>query len=363
MVKLLELPAPLASYRSYGVFSDFAGLSPRQTHTYQVADLAAGADIAATVIFSPTRRVYVHSVVITPDGTAAGIDDSNTSVWLVTDGSNTMVSKTYNTTNTHPADNVQTSLGTIAYNVIEAGGRVELTLTNGAAANTVATVLTITYSDYEAFPNSDWSIVATDDGSASISDGVKGVCALTPSDGTAGDNDEIYLFSAKELFKNAVDKPIVAECQIQFTEANTDDANVAFGIKDAVAANTIVDDGAGMATSFEGACIYKVDGGTAWKCVTSKSTTQTVNTSTTTAGGSAYQKLRVEIIPQSNSIAFVHFFVDDMQLVDSTTLKTIEHQLDFSSSPTEMAVFVGIKNGGANAETLNVDYLGAFQNR
>lgn len=364
MTKLLDLPAEIAQKRQYkGCFSDFTGLPPRQTHTYLVANLDAGVDQAATVIFSPTRRVYVHDVSITPDGTAAGIDDSNTSVWIVTDGTNTMVTKTYNTSVTHPADNAQTSLGTVAYNVIEAGGRVEFTLTNGATANTVATVLTITYSDLESYPTPEFKVVATDDGSATVSDAVDGVLAMTASDGTAGDNDEIYLVSAKELFKHAVDKPMFLEARIQYSEAATSAANVAVGFMNAVGADAIVDNGAGMSTNFEGACIYKVDGGTVWKCVSSKGTAQTVSTSTSTAGGSSDQTLTIEVMPQAGSIAEVTFWLDGVQLQDSTTLRPIKHRIDFSSSPTEMNAFVGLKHGSTTAETLNVKAFGAWQLR
>lgn len=364
MTKLLDLPVWVEQRRQYSLFSDFTGQPPRQTHTYTLADINADADLAEVGIFSPGRRVYVHGVTITPLGSSAGIDDSNTSVWTVKDdGGNTMVTKTYNTTITHPAANTQESLGTVAYNVIEAAGLVTLTVTNGTNANTVATLVTLTYSDYNAFPSGDWNVVATDDGSASVTSGVDGSLALTPSDGTAGNNDEVYLVSAAPLFKMLNNQPILVETRLQFTEANTDDANVAFGLSSSVSANCIVDDGAGLLTNFNGAAIYKVDGGTVWKCVSSISTTQTISTSTTTAGGASDQILRLEFQPVAGSICEVSFFVNDKQLIDSTTLRPIKHRVDYTTSPLTMYLFAGVKNGGTNAETLNLRYAGGAQLR
>ena len=66
--------------------------------------------------------------------------------------------------------------------------------------------------------------------------------------------------------------------------------------------------------SFSGAVIYKVDGGTVWKFVTSIGTTNTVSTSVTTAGGSAYQRLAIKIVPNSSTTALAYPIVDGKQL-------------------------------------------------
>src|SRR5688572_5665980 len=87
-----------------------------------------------------------------------------------------------------------------------------------------------------------WTTVATDSGTVSVADGKNGVLALVASDGTVADNDESYVKSTAELFLVAANKPIVGQALVQFTEANTDDANVAFGFQNAVGANSILDD-------------------------------------------------------------------------------------------------------------------------
>ena len=205
-----------------------------------------------------------------------------------------------------------------------------------------------------------WTSLAADTtATVTVSDGAKGVLAIY-TDGT--DNNEAAVKTTKEVFLIAANKPIIGEAKLQYTEANTDDANIAFGFADAIGANLLVDNGAGPKTSFSGALIYKVDGGTVWKCVSSLSTTQTISTSATTAGGSAYQTLRIEIRPVTSTIAEVSFFVDGVQLKDSTTNKPIKHSLTYTSA-TEMQVGAYAKAGGANAETLNVDYIYAAQLR
>ena len=213
--------------------------------------------------------------------------------------------------------------------------------------------------------SADWVTTLTDSGTASVGDAVGGVIALVPSDGTVADNDEAYVESANEVFKFAGDKPLLFEARVQFTEANVDDANVLVGVLDAVGANSLQDNGAGPPSSYSGAVFFKVDGGTVWQTETSNSTTQTTNellsTNTNnlakksvTAGGASYQVLRIEYMPYSSTNAYVSFFVDGVLCA--------QHDYIFTSA-TEMQIGIGVKNGGANNETLNVDYVVCTQER
>lgn len=213
--------------------------------------------------------------------------------------------------------------------------------------------------------SADWVTTLTDSGTASVGDAVGGVIALVPSDGTVADNDEAYIESANEVFKFAADKPLLFEARVQFAEANVDDANVLVGVLDAVGANSLQDNGAGPPSSYSGAVFFKVDGGTVWQTETSNSTTQTTNellsTNTNnlakksvTAGGSSYQVLRIEYMPYSSTNAYVSFFVDGVLCC--------QHDYIFTSA-TEMQIGIGVKNGGANNETLNVDYVVCTQER
>lgn len=204
--------------------------------------------------------------------------------------------------------------------------------------------------------------VKTGDASSTntVGDAVGGILAITP--GAATDNDECYVESPNETFLFADNKPLIFEARVQFTEANTDDANIFVGVVDAVAANLLVDNGAGPKTTASGAAFYKVDGGTVWRCWTSKSTTQTINTTGVTAGGASYQTLRIEVQDFSSTECEVTFFIDGVQCRDATTNDPIVHRITMASA-TEMQIGLGVKNGDTNIETLNVDYVAAYQLR
>lgn len=346
MSKLLNYTEDvMLASRQHGFTDDFKSITPRQLYSYRYAGGAAGADLAATVIMAVPHAIVIHGVSITPDGSAAGVDGSNTSAWTVTDGTNTIVTKTYTTD--FPADNTEDSLGTIAFRAIAAGGRVELAVTNGTTADLTDVLVTIAYTPLAGLPNDNWVATLSDDGNVSISDAVGGICAITPSDSTAGDNDEAYIGTAKEFIKFASDKPFFAEALIQFSEANTDDANVIFGLCDAVGANTLQDNGGGPPASYSGAVIFKADGGTVWQAESSLATAQVTTVTTTTAGGSSYQRLGIEFLPLTSTLADVIFYVDGVAVA--------KHSLTYTSA-TEMQLVLGVKNGGTNAETLNVDY-------
>lgn len=220
------------------------------------------------------------------------------------------------------------------------------------------------FHDFRYFTSSEeFTSVISDSGSATVSDGgIGGILVLSPSDGTVADNDETYVRSTTEYFKFANDKPLMGECRLQFAEAATNAANVFFGFADAISANTLVDNGGGLKTSFSGACIYKVDGATTWRCVSSNGSTQTISTSSVTAGGSAYQTLRVEVHEDTSTACIVRFFVNGNPLVDSTSGREIVHRVLYASA-TDMHVGAGVKNGSTTMETLNIDYIAAYQLR
>lgn len=224
-----------------------------------------------------------------------------------------------------------------------------------------ATKIHLAYGFVDDFDKEDtarWTTTATDSGTSTQTAAAGGTIILAPSDGTVADNDEIYLLSS-EFLLHAASKPIVVEARLKFTEANTDDANVAFGFMNAVAANSILDDGAGPAASYYGAVFYKVDGGTVWLCENSLGATQKTTTTSTTASGGSYQILRIEWRPYGDgtnvSKGDYVFYVDGVEVA--------KHKDQGLGTPTEMSVFVGAKNGGANNESIVIDYISAFQAR
>lgn len=210
-----------------------------------------------------------------------------------------------------------------------------------------------------------WTVTASNSGSAVGTDAVGGVLAINPSDGTVANNDETYVHQTWETFKFAAGKPLVAEALIKFVEGNTDDANIIFGLKDAWAADSILDDGGGPAASYSGAVFFKVDGGTLWNVEHSLSTTQNTVQLTAansldgvakTAGGAAYQRLRIEANPLQSGVMDLAFYIDDILVAKFKDLSY--------ASATEMEVGFGIKNGAdTTVEQLLVDYCYAYQTR
>jgi hypothetical protein len=217
-----------------------------------------------------------------------------------------------------------------------------------------------------------WSTVVVDSGTsvAIDADGVGGVVTLTTG-GT--DNNEAYLYSA-ELFKIANNKTLYGVFRLQYAEANTDDANVAFGFMDAVGANSILDDGAGPKASFDGVCIYKVDGGTRWNVRVSRGASDStlIKVLDLTAGGASYQTFAISVQPISSTQAEVTLLCDP--LGGQNFQPVYEYGVNYRArvpltltvtytSTTEIAAFVGVKAGGANSEVVNVDYTTLAQTR
>lgn len=206
-----------------------------------------------------------------------------------------------------------------------------------------------------------WTSLAADAGS-SVAVGASATNGTVVLTSGATDNNECASATTNSPFKFADDKPLYFETRLQFTEANVNAANVLAGFASALnSADMLQDNGAGPKASFSGCAIYKVDGETVWRCVSSKGGTQTISVSTKVAGGAAYQTLRIEAQPIDGSSLEVAFFVDGAQLVDSNA-RPIKHTVAYSSAAA-MQAGVYAKAGSANSEIINVDYVGAFQLR
>lgn len=179
----------------------------------------------------------------------------------------------------------------------------------------------------------------------------------------ATDNNEIATATTKKPFLFADDHPAFFEARIQYAEANTDDANVCVGFSSVMnTANMLLDDGAGPAASFSGAIIYKLDGATVWRVRSSNGTTNTDNATAITAGGSAAQRLRIEVADYTSLACQITYFVDGLILRDATTNLPIVHTVLYASA-AQMQAGSYLKAGGATSETLVTDYMAAYQAR
>lgn len=369
MTKLLELPIWVERRRAFSVYSDFTRLPPLQSFSYRTSNQAADGDIANTVFFAPDRLISVQDVEVFPDGSAAGVDDANTLVLSVNDGTNNLVSKTYNTTVTFPATKTRASLGTVGFGTVPSTGFLALKTVAGTNAVTPNLVWTVEYYDLAQFPDADFQVLAPQRGVASVNTtAIDGIAVLTPTgSAAAAANDEIYLVSRSSPFVIQQDQPILVEGRFQFAEASTNNAVVAFGLMSAVGALSIQDGTAGPKTSFSGAVVWKRAGDTAWRTLSSVGSTQVANQAAAdfTPSDGAWHTYRIEIRPIDGTTADVCYFVDGQQLRPSSAAVAvfgIKDRITYTGA-LAMQCFVCVKNGSANAETLNVDYLGAAQQR
>ena len=147
LLQLIQNGAFVADAATRALFAD--GFMPPEKLTtaanirmfmYAIEDLAAGADIAdRTIFYVPTGKDFtVTKIGIIPRGASAGIDDANTAVIAMKDGSgNTIVSKTFNTATQPPAAGVIGDLGEVdnTYKLLSAGEKLVLNVTQGVTAN------------------------------------------------------------------------------------------------------------------------------------------------------------------------------------------------------------------------------------
>jgi hypothetical protein len=205
-----------------------------------------------------------------------------------------------------------------------------------------------------------WTSLAADTTpTLTIPDAVNGLLRLF-TDTT--DNNEVAVRSTAELFKVGTNRNIYGRVKLQYAENDTNKANVLAGFASAIGANLLVDNGAGPRVTGDILAIYKVDGGTVWRCISQVNGTATITASTKTAGGTAAQVLEIEANDWDGVSMQVTFKVDGEYLKD-TNGYVIRHTVAIASA-TEMNIGVYVKTGGgAGGETVDVDHIYGSQNR
>lgn len=202
-----------------------------------------------------------------------------------------------------------------------------------------------------------WVADANNAGAVAITDAHGGVISLAASDTTAGDNDETYLVHVNEIYKPAAGKSATFGARIKLTEANTDDASILFGLKggDTVdVENAIVDGGLTLEDAGTWIAIHKSDGGAVFKG-TVRDTALDTDSDVGAFTSATWHDLMITVVAASGATdATVTFFVDGV--AGGTKAFTL-------SSAEEMRLILGVKNGGANAETLLVDRVYAHFDR
>jgi len=195
------------------------------------------------------------------------------------------------------------------------------------------------------------NFVVTEDAGADVGDALD---ATLPNGvlnvGCDGDdNDECYVATINKITKFQTDKNVYFETKVKLTEANTDDANWCAGLCSVYAANTMVDNGAGMVTTFDGAMFYKVDGTMKIYFIVSNGSTQgTPLDCGTFVSGTEY------------TLGFKYDYNDGKTakvtpIVNGVAKAT--QDLTIAGLDALLHAVVGVKAGGAHEEGLKVDYI------
>lgn len=113
-----------------------------------IAALTAGSDLTDLPIFRCPCALEIIAVNMLPQGASADIDGSNTSVWLMENGTTALATITWDGDPAFPDAGVVASIPitTTTANLKRAEGDViTFTITNGSSAATPATVLEVEY--------------------------------------------------------------------------------------------------------------------------------------------------------------------------------------------------------------------------
>ena len=225
------------------------------------------------------------------------------------------------------------------------------------------------WDEFDHYVSTDtWTTTATNSGSVAVSDEVGGVVKVYPSSGenSEADNDETYMKGTTEVWKFANNKPIIFEARVKPYFNTSTGINVFAGLMDAVAADSIDDDGAGPKTTSSHVGFILKDGDATWYCGTSVSTTQKEVDTGITATNNTWTTLRFEVSDYSSTQNQINFFIDGIECGWDVTTKPgnkIAQTVTFASA-TEMESLVGCKNGEADdSQWIFVDYFGCRQQR
>lgn len=200
----------------------------------------------------------------------------------------------------------------------------------------------------------EWTAAATS-GTVAAEDERGGVLSLTTN---AADNFEGTLTLDSKIAVVAANKPLSFAAYVQFTEQNTDAANVFVGLTSAAVGDALGDDGAGPPSNYSGVGLHKIDGGLNWIAEYSVGTTQktveldaegSLNDVAQVAGSASYQLIEIDVFPKTSTACDVVF------KINGTTVAKFLDQV--YTSILAMAPVIVTKAGSATAEVLKVDYV------
>lgn len=176
----------------------------------------------------------------------------------------------------------------------------------------------------------------------------------------AADNDYHLMTSAAKVFKFAAGKPLWFEAEFTLTEANTDDANILLGLVSVTTSGNLQNDGAGPASSYDGAVLFKVDGTMTIQAETSAGSAQATNANVCTFTSGSTYRVGIHFDPADGVTGLVTFEVEDRTA--GVLYQPAIHRIALASLGAMNLVY-GVKAGGANAESLKMNYIRCIQAR
>lgn len=183
--------------------------------------------------------------------------------------------------------------------------------------------------------------VQGDAATAAVGTGHGGVLSVDTVTGT--DNNDGYIHTLDQIVAFSTGKKAVIEARVRLTEAATDDANIIFGVTNTVGANFLLDAAGGPAASYDGAVFFKVDGGTVWQAESSDAGAQVTDSDVGAFTSATWAKLRIAW----DGAGYVRFYLDGK----------LKAKQAFTATAVDMYLIAGVKEGGSNNETLEIDYL------
>jgi hypothetical protein len=217
----------------------------------------------------------------------------------------------------------------------------------------------------------------TKSGSVTNSDGANGLLTIATG-GSA--NNEAWVATTRKNWLMQSNRPLLYECRLNYTEANTNTCAIFAGFSSAFAAGLLVDTTlVPKTTTMSTVGIWKSTGDTVWRALTQIGTAQTVSTSiesTQLAGVDQILRIEVKVVGSNVEVDFLvgqadttggadsAFPVGFQQLREGSSgfQKPIKHRVAYAGA-VKMGAGVFVKTGSANVETVTLDYEGVLNLR
>ncbi len=170
--------------------------------------------------------------------------------------------------------------------------------------------------------------------------------------------DSSFIRSTTAHWLPQLGRPLHFETKMNYANQATTNAVIVAGLMSATTL-TITSGTTIPSASYSGSIIYKLSGDTTWRVQTSNGATKSNSVSTAACTDGEYV-LGMAWQDRNGSQANVVFTVNGHTLVDSTSMKEIEHVVSYASL-ADMYDAVGAQCTNSAAQLCYVDYMGGEQ--